>query len=188
MRGLDLASGQLPAHLPGSIEELAGRVGGAVNPTLLQQAVDPLVTALRESKDIEVLEKSSRALLGSEVFALYDTYGLPPELVEEIAIENGLEGIDWEGFEREMEAQRQRARAAAERFGGDFDAIRAYPGLGRGRYQIPWLRGAHRPICDCGDAHRRQAGRAGRRGPAGGGASERDALLRGDGRTGRRHG
>ena len=132
MRGLDLASGQLPAHLPGSIEELAGRVGGAVNPTLLQQAVDPLVTALRESKDIEVLEKSSRALLGPEVFALYDTYGLPPELVEEIAIENGLEGIDWEGFEREMEAQRERARAAAERFGGDFDAIRAYQDLGVG--------------------------------------------------------
>ncbi len=132
MRGLDLASGQLPAHLPGSIEELAGRVGGAVNPTLLQQAVDPLVTALRESKDIEVLEKSSRALLGPEVFALYDTYGLPPELVEEIAVENGLEGIDWEGFEREMEAQRERARAAAERFGGDFDAIRAYQDLGVG--------------------------------------------------------
>ena len=132
MRGLDLASGQLPAHLSGSIEELAGRVGGAVNPTLLQQAVDPLVTALRESKDIEVLEKSSRALLGSEVFALYDTYGLPPELVEEIAIENGLEGIDWEGFEREMEAQRERARAASERFGGDFDAIRAYQDLGVG--------------------------------------------------------
>ena len=132
MRGLDLASGQLPAHLPGSIEELAGRVGGAVNPTLLQQAVGPLVTALRESKDIEVLEKSSRALLGSEVFALYDTYGLPPELVEEIAIENGLEGIDWEGFEREMEAQRERARAASERFGGDFDAIRAYQDLGVG--------------------------------------------------------
>ena len=132
MRGLDLASGQLPAHLPGSIEELAGRVGGAVNPTLLQQAVDPLMTALRESKDIEVLEKSCRALLGSEVFALYDTYGLPPELVEEIAIENGLEGIDWEGFEREMEAQRERARAASERFGGDFDAIRAYQDLGVG--------------------------------------------------------
>ena len=132
MRGLDLASGQLPAHLPGAIEELAGRVGGAVNPTLLQQAVDPLVTALREPKDIEVLEKSSRALLGPEVFALYDTYGLPPELVEEIAIENGLEGIDWEGFEREMEAQRERARAAAERFGGDFDAIRAYQDLGVG--------------------------------------------------------
>ncbi len=132
MRGLDLASAQLPAHLPGSIEELAGRVGGAVNPTLLQQAVDPLMTALRESKDIEVLEKSCRALLGPEVFALYDTYGLPPELVEEIAIENGLEGIDWEGFEREMEAQRERARAAAERFGGDFDAIRAYQDLGVG--------------------------------------------------------
>ena len=70
--------------------------------------------------------------MGAEVFVLYDTYGLPPELIEEIARENGLEGIDWEGFEREMEAQRERARASAERFGGDFDAIRAYQDLGVG--------------------------------------------------------
>ena len=136
-----LEEGLIPFHVglrdiagsgPDAIQELANRVGGGVSPSLMQQAVEPLVAALRESGNAEVLTQSSKELLGAEVFALYDTYGLPPELVEEIARENGLEGIDWEGFEREMEAQRERARAAAERFGGDFDAIRAYQDLGVG--------------------------------------------------------
>ena len=122
----------LAADLAEAIQSLAGRVGGAVTPGLLQQIVEPLLSELRESNSVETLEKASRVLLGTEVFVLYDTYGLPPELIEEIARENGLEGIDWEGFEREMEAQRERARASAERFGGDFDAIRAYQDLGVG--------------------------------------------------------
>ena len=122
----------LPADLAEAIQSLAGRMGGAVTSGLLQQIVEPLLSELRESNSVETLEKASRVLLGAEVFVLYDTYGLPPELIEEIARENGLEGIDWEGFEREMEAQRARARASAERFGGDFDAIRAYQDLGVG--------------------------------------------------------
>jgi alanyl-tRNA synthetase len=56
-------------------------------------------------------------LPGHLVFTLYDTYGFPPELTEEVVRERGLGGIDWEGFRREMEAQRERARAAS-RFGG----------------------------------------------------------------------
>ena len=78
--------------------------------------------------------------------------------MEEIAIENGLEGIDWEGFEREMEAQRERARAAAERFGGDFDAIRAYQDLGVGDTRFLGYEALTAQSCDCGYAHRRQAG------------------------------
>jgi alanyl-tRNA synthetase len=68
---------------------------------------------------------------GKLVFELHDTYGFPPELTEEIARENGLEGIDMEGFEEEMEAQRERARSASH-FGGDFDAARVYQELGIG--------------------------------------------------------
>jgi alanyl-tRNA synthetase len=49
-------------------------------------------------------------LTGEEVFRLYDTYGFPPELTAEIAREKGL-SIDWEGFQTEMEKQRERARA-----------------------------------------------------------------------------
>jgi len=49
-------------------------------------------------------------LTGREVFKLYDTYGFPAELTAEIAREKGL-AIDWEGFQAEMEKQRERARS-----------------------------------------------------------------------------
>ena len=70
-------------------------------------------------------------LQGAEVFMLWDTFGFPPELTAEIVRENGLEGIDWEGFEREMEALRQRSRAAGEKFGGDAGAQRRYEPFGQ---------------------------------------------------------
>ena len=50
-------------------------------------------------------------LAGSVAFKLYDTYGLPLDEQEEMAREYGLV-IDREGFEREMERQRERARAS----------------------------------------------------------------------------
>ncbi|MEE8372761.1 MAG: alanine--tRNA ligase, partial [Dehalococcoidia bacterium] len=54
---------------------------------------------------------ATRTLSGEEVFRLYDTYGFPSELTVELAAENGL-SVDLEGFETEMERQRERARAA----------------------------------------------------------------------------
>ena len=48
---------------------------------------------------------------GLEAFTLHDTYGLDKELTAEVAAENGLT-VDIEGFEKEMERQRKRARAA----------------------------------------------------------------------------
>ncbi|MCK5654527.1 MAG: alanine--tRNA ligase, partial [Dehalococcoidia bacterium] len=57
--------------------------------------------------------RSSResSISGEDVFQLYDTYGFPKELTAEIAAENGL-SVDQEGFEKEMERQRERARVA----------------------------------------------------------------------------
>jgi alanyl-tRNA synthetase len=57
----------------------------------------------------EVSPQGRVGLTGGEVFRLYDTYGFPPELTAEIAREKGL-SIDWEGFQAEMEKQRERAR------------------------------------------------------------------------------
>ncbi|HTT04427.1 MAG TPA: alanine--tRNA ligase [Steroidobacteraceae bacterium] len=54
---------------------------------------------------------------GALVFLLHDTYGFPPDLTADIARERGL-SVDMPGYEREMEAQRERARAAS-RFGVD---------------------------------------------------------------------
>ncbi|MDG2365560.1 MAG: alanine--tRNA ligase [Methylococcaceae bacterium] len=56
---------------------------------------------------------------GSIVFLLYDTYGFPVDLTADFARENNLK-IDQEGFEKEMESQRERARAASN-FGADHD-------------------------------------------------------------------
>jgi len=47
---------------------------------------------------------------GEEAFKLYDTYGFPLDLTVEIAKEKGFT-VDTEGFEKEMEKQRERARA-----------------------------------------------------------------------------
>lgn len=52
------------------------------------------------------------ALDGESVFKLYDTYGFPLDLIEEAAREQGLV-TDLEGFQRALEAQRNRARKAA---------------------------------------------------------------------------
>ena len=50
---------------------------------------------------------------GEVVFKLYDTYGFPTDLTADVARERKLT-IDLDGFEKEMEAQRQRARAASQ--------------------------------------------------------------------------
>ena len=60
----------------------------------------------------EVLSAKPTQISGEQAFELYDTYGFPLELTEEIAEEQGLT-VDLAGFEAAMEAQRQRAKAAA---------------------------------------------------------------------------
>lgn len=60
----------------------------------------------------EVLASKPRQISGEQAFELYDTYGFPLELTEEIAEEHGLT-VDVAGFEAAMEQQRQRAKAAA---------------------------------------------------------------------------
>jgi len=59
----------------------------------------------------EALAEGRKELMGDEVFRLYDTHGFPPELTAEIAREKGL-SLDWEGFQAEMEKQRERARTS----------------------------------------------------------------------------
>ncbi|GBE48785.1 alanine--tRNA ligase [bacterium BMS3Bbin12] len=61
--------------------------------------------------DQELARLSGNVIPGEVVFRLYDTYGFPADLTGDIARERGLE-LDSAGFEREMQAQRERARAA----------------------------------------------------------------------------
>ena len=80
--------------------------------------------------ELEELAAAGGAISGADAFRLYDTYGFPLEMTQEVARERGLE-VDVAGFEREMEAQRERGRASA-RFGGGRDALRAYEALAVG--------------------------------------------------------
>ena len=67
--------------------------------------------------DARMREQGGDTVPGSLVFLLHDTYGFPPDLTADIARERSLE-VDFAGYEREMQAQRDRARAASK-FGVD---------------------------------------------------------------------
>ncbi len=104
---------------------------GAAYPVLAErQAEVERVLRQEEERFAETLEKGLRLLEdaiermsgdtipGETVFRLYDTYGFPVDLTADIARERGLK-IDEAGFEREMAAQRERARAASS-FDADY--------------------------------------------------------------------
>ncbi|MDP3062971.1 MAG: alanine--tRNA ligase, partial [Chloroflexota bacterium] len=81
------------------------------------------------NRGIDYLRNLLTTLSGYECFLLYDTYGFPPELTQEIAKEHGLD-VDMEGFQKEMEAAREKARAGAEKaFAGSMTVLKAYSDL-----------------------------------------------------------
>jgi alanyl-tRNA synthetase len=70
-----------------------------------------LAQGLALLKDTMDGSDDKKVLSGAEVFKLYDTFGFPVELTEEIAQEQGIT-IDKEGFQAAMKEQQERARAA----------------------------------------------------------------------------
>ena len=120
----DWRGGEIVDLLQHAIESEASRAGATA-------------TSLQKVRNRFVESDWANTITGYETFVLYATHGFPPELTEEIAKEHGLEGIDWEGFEREMEAQRQRARAAGEKtFAGAMEKLPTYENLGAGEVQF----------------------------------------------------
>jgi alanyl-tRNA synthetase len=71
------------------------------------------------------LADQSHGLTGSTAFLLHDTYGFPLELTEEIAGERGVQ-VDTDGFNSEMAAQRERAKAARKGRVTDDDRLDGY--------------------------------------------------------------
>ncbi|MBL6691050.1 MAG: alanine--tRNA ligase [Pseudomonadales bacterium] len=89
-----------------------------------QEQVDRILLKEEQQFDLtldqgmRILGEAIQALEGTEipgevVFKLYDTYGFPTDLTADIARERNLT-IDMAGFDSEMEAQRERARASSQ--------------------------------------------------------------------------
>ncbi|MGM3172943.1 alanine--tRNA ligase [Dickeya lacustris] len=71
--------------------------------------------------DEEIKQLKGDTLSGEAAFRLYDTYGFPVDLTADVCRERNLK-VDEAGFERAMEAQRQRAREASG-FGADYNSL-----------------------------------------------------------------
>lgn len=63
----------------------------------------------------DMIQNNKKYLDGEKAFKLYDTYGFPLDLTKEILEEEGL-AVDEKGFNEYMEKQREKARAAREKF------------------------------------------------------------------------
>ncbi|HZP10824.1 MAG TPA: alanine--tRNA ligase [Nevskiaceae bacterium] len=112
------------------VEPLSEVMGGAYPELISKRAqIEKAIRGEEESfaatldKGMKLLDEAIGKLKGKEipgdvVFKLYDTYGFPVDLTNDIARERGLT-IDEAGYEKEMEAQRNRARAASKFAGGD---------------------------------------------------------------------
>src|SRR5690625_2574863 len=75
----------------------------------LNDGLDILSSIIQREKN-----KGNTVFPGEDVFRLYDTYGFPKELTEEYVAEHGLT-IDQQGFNKEMDKQRDRARSARQK-------------------------------------------------------------------------
>ena len=76
----------------------------------------------------QIMKKSeeSKVISGSDAFTLYDTFGFPIDLSELIAKENGYT-IDFQGFEEELNKQKERARSATAKEAGDWVIVEEMP-------------------------------------------------------------
>jgi alanyl-tRNA synthetase len=106
-------------EIMGESSEILNERKKFVEKTLLQEEQRFAETL---EQGLKLLEEAIKDLTGNIIpgdvsFKLYDTYGFPVDLTADIARERNLE-MDMAGFERQMEDQRQRARAASK-FGVD---------------------------------------------------------------------
>jgi len=84
----------------------------AIKAELQREEASFLKTLERGEKLLEeILSKSPQEISGQDAFILYDTYGFPLELTQEIAAEQGIT-VDLAGFEAEMESQVGRSKGA----------------------------------------------------------------------------
>ncbi len=120
------------------VEGLAEQMGGQFPELRAQRALVEKVIAEEESSFLRTLatgivlldnvikKADGKAINGRDAFVLYDTYGFPIDLTELIAREQGI-GVDLDGFEKELAAQKERSRNAATVEQGDWIEVAQYP-------------------------------------------------------------
>jgi alanyl-tRNA synthetase len=124
----------------GRIVEDVFQVMGRAYPGLLEAREHIVTTVLREEEQFQrtlsvgtalledvvsdVIAQGGATVPGDQLFRLYDTYGFPLEMAEEVAADRELT-VDREGFQKAMEAQRERGRAASA-FGHAREVSEAY--------------------------------------------------------------
>lgn len=77
---------------------------------------------LKKMDDLLALHQSDKQIPGDEAFELYDTYGFPFDLTKLIASEHGM-NVDELGFEKSMEEQKSRSRAATSFTADDWQVL-----------------------------------------------------------------
>ncbi|MBT1064960.1 alanine--tRNA ligase [Bowmanella sp. Y26] len=114
------------------VASLVAQMGSAYPELKSQQATIERVLKAEEEQFARTLERGMQILSdalenldgkvipGELVFKLYDTYGFPSDLTNDVAREKGY-SIDEQGFEAAMAEQRKRAQAASN-FGADYNA------------------------------------------------------------------
>lgn len=87
--------------------------------TVILEEKDKFVKTLEKgekefAKEIETVKEQGQNIVpGKMVFRLYDTYGFPPEVTEELATENGMK-IDKEEFDKLFKEHQEKSRAGSE--------------------------------------------------------------------------
>ncbi len=85
-----------------------------IKSTIKQEEERFKITLDRGYKLLEELMQNSNQIDGENAFKLYDTFGFPLELTIEIAAEKGVT-VDTQGYKREMQKQKEKAKAAAHK-------------------------------------------------------------------------
>ena len=107
----------------GLVEQMGGQFPELKSQqTLIERVIEEEAAFLRTlATGINLLDRviaetklsGEKRISGKNAFVLYDTFGFPIDLTELIAREQGME-IDLEGFEKELQAQKERSRNAAQ--------------------------------------------------------------------------
>jgi len=110
------------------VEEVAKE--GRWDPTAIgaEPILGEFLPQLQKRLDLAEEAAKPRHISGLEGFVLYDTYGLPKDVMADIAHARGL-AFDDEAFDRLLEAQREQSRAASRFGGGGEEREKAYAAL-----------------------------------------------------------